>query len=372
MEMALAMGVDTFYDYIYAFGFNESTECGIPQEDSGTVIHRKYIRESDLARVAFGQTMTCTAVQITNAVCAAVNGGILYQPYLIDRVNGADGAVIQQNEPTQIRRVIKSSTSTLVRGILESVVKNGSGSNAQVPNYKVGGKTGTAQKYEDDGTASRTRLIASFVGFLPADNPQLVCLVTVDEPQVPVIYGSTVAAPWVQKTFSDLVQYYGFLPDTTTETYKVPNVVGESGEDAARHIGYNFTTNMTEQEKTAIVTMQVPEADTLAPKGSLVVLYTTMTNFNDEGVANDDVQVPRLIGLRRINAYDMLEKLGLKLSFDTTACTGTIDTQSIAEGETVAPGTEVYVTFYDKTLVATPDPVTGEVPTVTKAPETNE
>lgn len=361
MEMGLRMGVDTLYDYIYAFGFDQSTECGLPQEDSGTVTHRKYIRDTDLARISFGQSITCTPIQIVNAVSAAVNGGILYQPYIIDRISDTKGNSIVDNEPVQIRRVIKSSTSALVRQILESVVENGSGSNAQVVNHRVGGKTGTAQKYEEDGSASRTRLIASFVGFLPANDPQLVCLITCDEPAVPVVYGSTVAAPWVQRTFEELVQYYGLQPDKTTETWEVPNVVGMTGEEAERRISYNFTTNMTEAEKTGIVTMQIPAAGTQAPKGSIVVLYTTMTTFNDEGVASEQVSVPNMIGLRRLNAYDMLTKAGLKLSLDLNNCTGLIDSQSIPPETLVDPGTEVYVTFFDETRT-TPEP-TGDADT---------
>ncbi len=363
MEMGLTMGVDTFYDYIYAFGFDEPTNCGLPQEDTGEVIHRKYIRDADLARVAFGQTITCTAIQMVNAVGAAVNGGILMQPYIVDSITAADGTVVQKNEPVQLRRVINSATSTQVRDILYSVVENGSGKNARLENYKVGGKTGTAQKYDEDGSVSRTRLIASFIGFLPVDDPELVCLVTVDEPAVPVVYGSIVAAPWVQDVFTDLVQYYGYLPDRTEpiEMQVIPEVVGQSGEEAdyaIRRDGFNTDLEILEDEKTATCTMTIPPAGTEAPAGSYVQIYTTMTNFNDATVSKGLVKVPKLIERRRQDAYDLLTKLGLKLSYDKTNCTGQIETQSIAEGEEVPTGTEVYVTF----PVPTPDPETGQMP----------
>ncbi len=346
MEMAATMGVDTLYDYIYAFGFDESTGSGVPGEDTGEVLHRKYIRESDLARVSFGQTITCTAIQMTNAVCAAVNGGILMQPYIVDTVVTQDGQVIVDNEPTELRRVIKSSTSTQVRAILQSVVDNGSGSNARLAGYAIGGKTGTAQKYEDDGSASRTRLIASFVGFMPANNPQLVALITVDEPQVPVVYGSTVAAPWVGRLFEDLAQYYGLQPDTTTETDTVPNVVGETGERAQYVLARDgFQCTITDTDLTGTVTMQIPEAGTEAPKGSIVVVYTSLTTFSDEGVYKDLVAVPGLIGRRRQDAFDKLAAVGLTINFDPTACVGTIVSQSIPEGDMVEPGTEIFVVF---------------------------
>jgi stage V sporulation protein D (sporulation-specific penicillin-binding protein) len=391
MEMAASMGVNTFYDYIYAFGFEESTECGLPQEDTGKIVHRKYIRESDLARVAFGQTMTCTGIQICSAVSAAVNGGILMKPYIVDNITATDGTVIQKNEPTELRRVISAETSRKVREILKTVVDKGSGSNAQVirvikdnngqikevKKYAVGGKTGTAQKYEDDGTASRTRLIASFVGFIPADDPKYVCLVTIDEPQVPVVYGSTVAAPWVGKIFSELVQYEGIQPekdpatgtDVAVSYAVVPDYTNQTASDAEYKIGHQFDVYVTDSEKAGIVTAQVPAGGEVAPANSKVVIYTNLTNYNDEGVAVDKVKVPNLLKKRRQEAYDTCAKLGLTISFDLSRCTGLIDTQSIAEGTEVDPGTDVFVTFYDQTL-ETVDPETGAV--ITPAPQTDQ
>lgn len=349
MQMADMMGVDTLYDYIYAFGLDESTECGIPSEDTGEVIHRKYIRPSDLARIAFGQTLSVTGIQIASAACAAVNGGILYQPYVISSVTATDGTVVEAHEPTPVRRVISEETSAKVRQILQSVVDHGSGSNAKMAGYNVGGKTGTAQKYEEDGTASRTRLIASFIGFLPTDDPELLCLITVDEPQLPVVYGSTVAAPFVKKVFTDLVQYYELLPDAQNDTKKMPNVVGMTGKEAQEALqGEGFTVTMTKSEEDAQVTTQIPAADEMVPKNTIVVLFTTMTTFNDEGVFKEMVKVPDLTDKRRQDAYDALARLGLKLNFDRTACVGQIDSQSIAADTEVEPGTEVFVTFFRK------------------------
>ncbi len=348
MEMAAMVGVDTLYDYIYAFGFTESTESGIPSEDTGELAHRKYVRDADLARIGFGQSITVTALQMTNAVCAAVNGGILMQPYVISKVTATDGTVIESTQPTQIRRVISSDTSAKIRSLLQSVVDKGSGSNASVLGYTVGGKTGTAQKYEDDGTASRTRLIASFVGFLPTDNPELVCLITVDEPKIPVVYGSTVAAPFVGAVFKDLVQYYGILPDRANEqeSAEVPNLLGLSGQDAAVELerkGFVYT--MTDTDKTGVVTAQIPAAGTKAPSGSIVLVYTNLTTFSDEGLYKEMVEMPDLLGLRRQEAYDACIRRGLICSFDVLACVGRVDTQSVAAGTMVEPGTNVYLTF---------------------------
>lgn len=371
MQMALAMGVDTFYDYIYAFGFGTTTESGIPGEDTGDVIHRKYIRDTDLARIGFGQSITTTPLQMLSAAAAAVNGGILMQPYVIDSITSTDDdgttVIIEHNEPTQLRRVIKSDTSEKVRQILQSVVDKGSGSNAQIAGYTVGGKTGTAQKYDENGKVSSTLLIASFIGFVPADDPQLICLIMVDEPRVPVIYGSTVAAPFVQRALANLVQYYGIMPNTEAETVKVPNVVGQTARQASyilERAGFPGAIYTTSEEE-ALVLTQVPAADTEVPKGTRVVIYTTMTTYSDENTVKDTVKVPNLLKKRRQDAFDALDKLGLVLTYDKTACLGTIQSQSIEEGTEVEPGTEIFVTF-DKappSATTTPEPEGSGTPT---------
>ncbi|HWP21580.1 MAG TPA: penicillin-binding transpeptidase domain-containing protein [Candidatus Cryosericum sp.] len=356
MDIADAMGVNTFYDYIYGFGFGESTECGIPSEDTGEVIHRKYIRASDLAKLSFGETITMTPIEMASAFCAAINGGVLMKPYVIDSIKDADGTVILQNEPTILRRVISSSTSATLRSLMHSNVQKGNASNAQVINYTVGGITGVSRKFEEDGvTPSRMRVVASFTGFLPIDNPQLVCMIVVDEPAVPVMEASGIAAPWVNAVLTDLVQYYGILPDETTNTTTVPDLANLTGEQAIYELAKaGFTTNLVDSEKTAVVVSQYPAAGTQAASGSLVLIFTSMTTFNDEGVYKELVAVPSLIERRRQDAFDKLAALGLVLSFDKTQCTGQILTQSIPEGELVPPGTTVYVTF------PTPTPVPAE------------
>ncbi len=362
MDMALATGVDKFYDYIYAFGFNEKTDCGIPSEDTGEVIHRKYIRDSDLARISFGENITTTAIQMANAFCAIINGGTLMQPYVVDNITAPDGTVILKNEPTILRRVISSNTSATMRTLLQYVAEKGNGSNAQVPNYTVGGITGVSRKFEEDGvTPSRTRVVASYIGFLPVNDPQLVCMIMIDEPQVPYMEASSSAGYWVSRIFSDLVQYYGILPDTTTSLTSVPNVVGLTAKEAAYELAKaGFTTYTVPTEDTAMVVTQYPAAEEEVASGSVVILYTTMTTFNDDGLYKEQVSVPNVVGRRRQDAFDKLTELGLFLSFDKTQCTGQIDTQSIEEGTMVDPGTTIYVTF--------PSPTPTEEPTPTPVP----
>jgi len=362
IDMALATGVNKFYDYIYAFGFSEETNSGIPSEDTGEVAHRKYIRESDLARISFGENITTTAIQMANAFSAVINGGTLMQPYIVDSITANDGTVILKNDPTILRRVISSSTSATMRSLLQSVAEKGNSNNAQVIDYSIGGIGGVSRKFEEDGvTPSRTRVVASYIGFLPVNDPQLVCMVVIDEPQVPYMEASNAAGYWVSQIFSELVRYYGILPDTTTRTSTVPDIVGMTAKDAVYQLNQaGFKAFAVPSEDTAVVLTQFPAGDEVVPSGSTVILYTTMTTFNDDGLYKERVAVPNLIGRRRQDAFDRLVELGLVLSFDKTQCTGQIDTQSIEEGTLVDPGTTIYVTF--------PSPTPSPEPEETPAP----
>ncbi|MBA4347794.1 MAG: hypothetical protein C0413_02965 [Clostridiales bacterium] len=362
-DIALATGINKFYDYIYKFGFGTETNVGIPSEDTGEVIHRKYIRESDLSRIAFGENITTTGIQMANAFCAVINGGTLMQPYVVDNITSTDGTIVLKNEPTILRRVISSSASATMRGLLESVATKGKGNNAQVLNYTVGGISGVSRKFEEDGvTPSRMRAVASYIGFLSTnDSPQLVCMIMIDEPQVPYMEASSIAGYWVGKIFSDLVQYYGMLPDDNTRTDIVPDVTNMTARDAVYTLQQaGFQAYNVRSEDAATVVMQFPAGNTKAPAGSIVILYTSLTTFTDDELYKEQVLVPNLVGRRRQDAFDKLAALGLVLAFDKTQCTGVIDTQSIAEGTPVDPGTVIYVTF--------PAPIPSESPEASTTP----
>lgn len=369
-DIALATGINKFYDYIYAFGFGTETNVGIPSEDTGEVIHRKYIRESDLSRIAFGENITTTGIQMANAFCAVINGGTLMQPYVVDNITSTDGTVILKNEPTILRRVISPSASSTMRKLLESVATKGNGSNAQVLNYTVGGISGVSRKFEEDGvTPSRMRTVASYIGYLSTnDSPQLVCMVVIDEPQVPYMEAKSIAGYWVGQILTDLVQYYGYLPNAqNTRTDTVPDVTNMTARDAVYTLEQaGFKAYTVKSEDAATVVTQFPAGNTKAPSGSVVILYTTLTTFTDDELYKAQVLVPNLIGKRRQDASDKLAALGLVLAFDKTQCTGQIDTQSIAEGTPVDPGTVIYVTF-PKPL---PSPTITPDPNATPTPPT--
>lgn len=352
MAMAQAMGVETFYEYIYAFGFGSSTGSNITGEASGIVTHQKYITENTLARIGFGQSIAVTPLQLATAVSAVVNGGNLMQPYVLDRIVANDGTVILQNEPTVVRRVISEETSALVRQIAESVVSDGSGRNAAIPGYRIGGKTGTAQKYED-GKIAEGKLVASFIGFAPADDPEFVCLILVDEPQVGTIFGSTVAAPFVKQMLEETLRHAGYLPEGSEESVAVPALTGltiAEAEDALEELGLVAT---VQDDPSELVTAQVPAEGQSAVKGSGVLLYTESTGIehSEEGSNESElVTVPNVVGMTRLAASDALAAKGLKIRISPEDQTGKAIRQSPAAGESVAAGTEILVEFSDTNI----------------------
>lgn len=347
MAMAQAMGVETFYEYIYAFGFGSSTGSGITGEASGIVTHQKYITENTLARIGFGQSIAMTPLQLATAVSAVVNGGNLMQPYVLDRIVANDGTVILQNEPTVVRRVISEETSALVREIAESVVTNGSGRNAAVAGYRIGGKTGTAQKYED-GKIADGKLIASFIGFAPADDPEFVCLILVDEPQVGTVFGSTVAAPFVKQMLEETLRHAGYLSEGSEESVAVPTLAGMTIAEAKDALEAAGLTAAYQDDTAELVVAQVPAAGQTAVKGSGVLLYTENTSAMPEGGTAGEpelVTVPNVVGMTRLAASDALAAQGLKILIYPEDQTGKAIRQSPAAGESAAEGTEVLVEF---------------------------
>jgi len=347
MSMALKMGVDTFYDYIYRFGFDEPTGSGVMGETSGSVLHKKYVRDADLARIGFGQSISCTGMQLCTAFSACINGGELLKPYIVKEIVDQNGNVLLRNERTVVRRVISKGTSDAIRSLLRGVVERGSGRNAQVPGYSVGGKTGTSQKYDEDGKISSTKLIASFIGFAPVDDPQFVCLIVVDEPQVPQVYGSTVAAPFVQQVLAASLSYAGISPDIESRIAVVPNVRGLTVKQANEVLSDAGLSGIyLEAELESTVTNQSPAPNTQVVRGSTVMLYSSGYAFFSE-VEEETVmvKVPKLAGKDRIDALDALKKVGLIMDYDRMNCAGKVTYQDIEDGTEVPVGTVVRVQF---------------------------
>lgn len=346
MQLALRMGVSEFYDYLYAFGLGQKTGDIFDGESSGIVTNEKYVTENDLARIGFGQSVAVTPIQLAAAVSAAVNGGYLYSPYIVEQVVSSDGTVIEQADPSPVRQVISGETSATVRQILQSVVDNGTGRNAKIEGYYVGGKTGTAQKYDEYGRVSAGSYICSFIGFAPADDPRYLCLILVDEPHVGSIFGSTVAAPFVRRVLSEILPYSGIQPSHLSETVTVPNVLGLTTEEANKELAKVGLIGFYECADE--VTLQLPAAGETVVKGSSVLLYTGSDDVNIDNepvIAPLMVEMPDLIDMTAVQAYNALTALGLNMVCSPEDPHGVVLGQSIYAGTMVEYGSSVTLYF---------------------------
>ena len=203
-DIAMSLGTQTFYKYLSAFGFGNTTGLDFNGEALGMLLPEGAVRGCDLARIGFGQTVAVTGLQLACATAAAVNGGNYYTPHIVKRVYAEDGYTEKEVDAGFKRRVISEEASRIVAAMLEGVVSEGSGKKAFVEGARVGGKTGTAQKYEN-GRIAAGKYVSSFVGFFPADAPRYLALVIVDEPQG-AYYGSVVAAPCAGEIFQGIVE----------------------------------------------------------------------------------------------------------------------------------------------------------------------
>ena len=210
VDIALALGTQTFYRYLGLFGFGSVSGIDFSGESQGMLIPESAVRACDLARIGFGQSLAVTALQLACASAAAVNGGKYYRPRLVKGISSSDKKIQEESAPVFLRRTVSEEASRALASLLEGVVEKGSGNKAYIEGYKVGGKTGTAQKFEN-GALAAGKYVSSFVGFFPADDPRYLALVIVDEPQG-AYYGSVVAAPCAKAVFEGIIELRGIEP----------------------------------------------------------------------------------------------------------------------------------------------------------------
>ena len=345
IQIGLNMGVNNFQSYFEAFGLTEKTNIDLPGE-AASIYHTK-MTEMNLASSSFGQTFKVTPIQLITAVSAAVNGGYLYEPYLVQKVLSSDGSVVEEYEPTLVRQVISEDTSRTVRNILETVVSDGSGRTAAVPGYKIGGKTGTSEKLDQLSKEGEVEAyVSSFLAVAPADDPKIVILLLLDEAQMENPYGSVVAAPVVGAMLADILPYMGVEPNYTEAeleamTGKVKNVVGNLVHDAMTTLrlqGYSVT---IVGDGTTVVA-QSPEAGSKISAGATITLYT------DESLIPKEIEVPDVTGMSVTEVNNAIIGAGLKLKLigvSESAKDQVAYSQTPAAGESVMPGTIIEVTF---------------------------
>ena len=279
VELGNRLGKEKLFSYIDKFGFGKKTNVDLNGEASGIIFNLNKVGPVELATTAFGQGVSVTPIQQITAVSAAINGGTLYKPYIVKSLNDPEtNSVIKENTPVKIRKVIKKEASKNVRRALESVVANGSGRNAYIEGYRVGGKTGTAQKVKD-GAYMIGNYILSFIGFLPADNPKIVVYVAINNPKKVVQYGGVVSAPVARQILTDSIEALGIKRRKTTSKkkynwddkkyYTVENVVGMDVKEAVKTLSkYNVTYSGSGNK----VISQSPKANTRLEEGSTVRL----------------------------------------------------------------------------------------------------
>ena len=367
INLGVRVGARSFYKYAEAFGFLNLPEdtSAIPSArtgidiagESGSIwwsqdLFYQSNNLSQLAAASFGQTFTVTPIQMITAVSACINGGYLMKPYLVKEVQGDDGEVLSTNQPTVVRQVISEDTSATVRSILERVVGDpvdGTGKNAYVAGYSIGGKTGTSEKVSQDAAGGAKEYIVSFLGFAPTDDPKIAILVLLDTPSNDTgiyISGGQMAAPVVGNMMADILPYLGVEPDYS-ETEKenmdktMPDVKGMSLTEAQIAVtNAGLTCRVIGDGDT--VTDQLPVAYSIIADGSQVILYA-----GAEPSAEQEA-VPNLIGYSYTDAALILSWYGLFVRTDSSVTNPDlqmVSTQSIAEGEMVDHGTIVNVTL---------------------------
>lgn len=358
-HMGLKIGGGTLYDYCRAFGLMEQTGIDLPGEASGLFHSRERLSDNDtygtsyLIATSFGQTVKPTPIQMVTAVSAVVNGGYLLEPHVVSQVLDEKGNVLESYGRSVVRQVISEETSATMCELIESVVTEGTAKNAKVAGFRIGGKTGTAEKTdtrEDNGQLTNDKIV-SFVGIAPMNDPRYVVLVALDTPNPQsgiYISGGVMAAPTVAAVFEDILPYLGVEAeyeegDMSRINVRMPDVSGMSESKAAAVLQESGLSYRILGSGSSIVS-QLPKAGRELPAGSTVLLYT------DDSMPTDPVTVPNLMGMNVTDATKALTDCGLYLQAkgtDSTAWHVVVTGQDIAAGTQVERGTTVTVLFAD-------------------------
>ncbi|MDI3518684.1 MAG: hypothetical protein PWQ34_831 [Caldanaerobacter sp.] len=328
------LGVEKLYKYIRDFGFGKTTGILLPGEAPGLVLSEERVGPVELATNSFGQGIAVTPLQMITAVAAIANGGKLMQPQIVKAIVDSKGKVVKEFKPKIVRRVISKETSATMREILKSVVAEGTGKAGYIEGFDVAGKTGTTEKYMPG------KYVASFVGFAPADDPKVIVLVVIDEPNNPEThFGSQLAAPVVKSILDDTLKYLEVKPKGVKkpETVMVPDVRNMKLYEAERIILENKL-DFILQGNGDTVFDQVPKPGALVNENTKIILYLN-------GVSTEEVVVPDLKGKSVKEATEILNSLGLRIKIKGT---GFAVDQSPKEGTLVKRGEVVEVEFRPK------------------------
>ncbi|MFT9076629.1 penicillin-binding transpeptidase domain-containing protein [Ethanoligenens sp.] len=349
IEVGQRLGITNFYKYVSDFGLTDKTGIDLPGETNSITIPKDKYGPVELASSAFGQSNKFTAVQLITAVAAAANGGYLVQPHVVREIIDASGNVVKTFSTNVKRQVISTETSQEMDKILEMEVSEGSGKNAYVAGYRIGGKTGTAQKLDSKDPTAR---VAEFAGVAPSDDPQYAVLFMMDEPHNPVSnYGGVIASPVVGNIFSEILPYLGVEPQYTAAelaklAIKTPNLTGRTVTDASNLLkGQGLSVKVQGSGQT--VTAQSPASGEAIPRNGTIMLYT------DGAAIQQTVSVPSLSGMTPAQVSQTLTAAGLNANLTGASLTDTGEAayeQDVAAGTKVAPGAVVTVKFRNNNI----------------------
>ena len=347
IQLGQRVGASLFYDYFDAFGFTERTGVDLPNETNFMQYYTaSQLGEVQLASSAFGQAMAVTPLQVCTAISAAVNGGYLVTPHVVDKITDQNGNVVQEIGAGIRRQVISESASKTIRDIMEYEVADGTqggGGRAYVAGYRIGGKSGTSEQLNMDRRADGDyKKVASFAAVLPADDPEILVYVMLDDPNnARTDYSSILAAPVVGNIISEVAPYLGIATDgvdRSANSYKVPNLVGQEWSNAQVSLNIKGLKHKlmesTSDQTAAVVTYQYPHAGAEVPYGTTVYLYT-------DTYEGSHTEVPDVNGKSADFARQMLAAAGLNCIVEGS---GTVQSQSEAAGSSVQRGTIVTIT----------------------------
>ena len=349
INYGLRIGSEKFYEYMRSFGLMNTTGIDLGGEAVGVFAADSSFTQLDLACYAFGQNFTVTPLALIAAQAACVNGGYLHTPYLVERIADSDGNVTYRHDDTPVRQVISEQTSATVRECLEYVVASGTGKNGQVAGYRIGGKSGTADKGQTGD------VVVSFLCFAPADDPQVIMLITMDTPSRATgtyVSGGNMVAPTASTVMAEILPYLGVEPSYSAEELlgmdtTVPNVIGMSVEEAKtklkdRALSYKIVGDGE------TITDQTPAGGAIIPGKSSVILYV------GEEKSTDKCVVPHLIGKTPSEANTTATAAGLLIRFSGTTGSESssvrVLSQSIDEGTEVEAGTVITVQLGDTSV----------------------
>ena len=334
INYGLRVGNEKFYQYMESFGLMNTTGVDLGGEAVGVFASPSSFTQLDLACYAFGQNFTVTPLGLIAAQAACVNGGYLHTPYLVERITDSEGSVVYRHDDTPVRQVISEETSATVRECLEYVVASGTGKNGQVAGYRIGGKTGTADKGQTGD------VVVSFLCFAPADDPQVIMLITMDTPSRATgvyVSGGNMVAPTASSVMSEILPYLGIEPSYSAEELlgmdtTVPNVIGMSADEAKAKLKERVLSCRVEGDGDTI-TDQTPAGGAIIPGKSVVILYA------NEKKSTDKCVVPTLLGRTPSEANTVAVNAGLLIRFSGT--TGSESSSIRVLSQNLEAGTEV-------------------------------